>query len=70
MNLYLLVNSKAGYDENEAMAILANNERQARRIANAHRNHEGAIWEDKRRVTCKLVDTGVAGLVLISYNAG
>jgi hypothetical protein len=62
---------KPGYDENEAMIVVAENEAKARSIANKAAADEGRIWHlDGQFVNCSEVDVSTPGIVLISFNNG
>lgn len=59
-----------GYDYNEAMVIVADNERQARSFANVKAKEEGKLWHLKKKVSCEVVKTELSHIVCISFIAG
>ena len=72
MTLFLLQRvDGAGYDEYDAKIIRANNERQARGLANTKTGDEGRIWNNDALVKCEIVSVaGEIGEILGSFNAG
>jgi len=59
-----------GYDENEAMMIVAENEAIARAMANKAAADEGRIWHIEQLVLCFKVDASVPNVVLKSFKNG
>ncbi len=72
MQLYLLTRTEdADYDEFIGMVIRANNEEQARGLANRASREEGEIWGDSSLVDCSPITAkGVAKIILFSFKAG
>lgn len=71
MNIYVLERiGKVGWDEVEGVVIVAPSEDAARLIANTDTGDEGKIWDNPAKVTCKIVDPNVEGIVLSSFRAG
>ena len=72
MAIYLLVRTDhPWYDEYDGRVICADNEKQARTIANKSAGDEGQMWDDYSLVVCELIDPdGEHGEILASFNAG
>lgn len=62
--------SIACYEENDGFVILANNEEEARQIANNEAADEGKIWDNPMKTKCNLLDRNAEpGIILQSFNA-
>ncbi len=71
MKLFLLSRADADYDENEAKLVRADNEQEAREIANVDVGREGQIWTDNTKVKAEIItDAGKAGVLLADFNRG
>lgn len=71
MKVYLLTRiGKIGYDEYDGKVIVAENEDEARIIANIRTGDEGKIWEDPTKVVIVEVNAKYTSIVLTSFNAG
>lgn len=74
MKLYLLSlrDNPVGHDYYNAKVVIAENKKDARKIANEYTGNEDKIWEDKKKVTCKRLKLNEENkrLVLSSFNAG
>jgi hypothetical protein len=75
MNLYLLERpfKTVGYDENRALVVRAETERDARAVASGVASGEGkVVWLDGTAVVTLLATrvSGERGTVLISFRAG
>jgi hypothetical protein len=60
------------YDCNDGVVIRAEDEAQARQLANEHlRGDEGKIWEDPKQTTCaELHQDGCVGIIMVDFHAG
>ncbi len=69
---YLSVRNVVGYDSYDAKVVIAVNECNARKMANENTGDEGDIWQDKDKVSCRLIRlmSEVEGVLLASFNAG
>ena len=73
LNVYLLEQIDFGYDDVAAVAVVAKDEQQARKVA-----HDGAgylarsidLFLDPAAVTCKEIDLSEPGMILYDYNDG
>ncbi len=79
MKLYLIRRNdfnKDNYDEHDSALIRAKTEDEAREIAKQNLEplcygNEISIWEDKKRSTVKIIiNSGDAGIIISSFNAG
>ena len=71
MNIYVLERlGKVSWDECEGFVIVASREAGARLLANTKSGDEGKIWDDPAKVSCKIVDPSVEGIVLEAFRAG
>lgn len=71
MQIYCLtLIDSVDWDEFDGKVIVAQNEADARRIANKHTGTEGKVWEDTAFVKCEIVNTDKEGVVLESFCAG
>ena len=71
MQLYILEKREISkHDQYDKMVVRAQNERQAREIAN-YKAQEGEIWLDPTEVSCwKLFQRGEGGVIVASFLAG
>ena len=59
------------YDCYFGFVICAENEKQARSLANARAADEGKVWDNPKYVSCKeLVPSNTPGIVMSDFNAG
>ena len=71
MNIYVLKRlGRVSYDECEGFVIVASIEEDARLLANRESGDEGKIWDDPAKASCKIVDSGVEGIVIEAFRAG
>ncbi len=72
MKIYLLkAVNRVGYDEYDGFVVAAENETEARQIANDNSADDCRIWNDPLKVRCeRLKHTLAKGLILGSFNAG
>jgi hypothetical protein len=72
MNFYLLkLKHNNDYDTVQAQIVRANDENEARRLANRNVGDEGPVWENPDEVSCKVLDlNGPPEVVLTDYKAG
>lgn len=62
---------RIGWDEYEEMVVRADNEDEARRLANEDAGDEGQLWTDYEIVSCKVVSTlGEKEVILAAFDAG
>jgi hypothetical protein len=71
MNIYRLWRiGVPNYDEKVCSVVIAENEGQARVLANTHTGDEGPIWGHKERVRCEIVDASISRVLLEEFNWG
>lgn len=71
MNIFLLGRiNETWYDEYLGKVIVAENEAQAREMANDDVGDEGKVWTDATEVSCIEIDMSKSAVILQSFHAG